>query len=144
MEKLLREREQALKEGLKQRQKESAEDHAEWLVYNAKCKERTAQRERVWMEQSLAAYTSGLGTEIESIEPFTAELAGIVEEMQIRIQTETKILDGTEIPERETIEIPRITEEEFRVALDGRGGDASRDARVENEQPPTEEPESKE
>lgn len=46
-----------------------------------------------------AAYTiSDLGTDLEAIEPFTAELTGIVDTMKERLASETRILEGTEVP----------------------------------------------
>ena len=71
------------------------------------------------------------GADLTVIEAHTAELGSIVQKMWEDMTTETKILDGTELPERETIEIPRISEEEFRAAV------ASLNA--ENEQTPTQE-----
>lgn len=59
-----------------------------------------------------------VGAELTKIDAHTAELESIVQQMWKDMTTETKLLDGTEIPERETIEIlPRITEEEFRQRL---------------------------
>lgn len=58
------------------------------------------------MDFNIAGYTSGLGADIESIEPFTEELTGIVKEMQVKLVDETKILEGTELLEREDIIIP--------------------------------------
>lgn len=58
-----------------------------------------------------------VGADLTKIEAHTAELDSIVQKMWEDMTTETKILDGTEVPERETIEIPRITEEEFRAWL---------------------------
>lgn len=52
-------------------------------------------------------YSSTDGTMIDEIEPFMEELTGIVKEMQQLIPTETKILEGTDMPDREDIVIPR-------------------------------------
>lgn len=72
-----------------------------------------------------------VGAELTKIDAYTAELESIVQQMWKDMTTETKLLDGTEVPERETIEIlPRITEEEFRARLA---------APPENEQAPTQE-----
>lgn len=58
------------------------------------------------------------GADLALIEAHETELESIVQQMWKDMTTETKLLDGTEVPERETIEIlPRITEEEFRVLL---------------------------
>ena len=45
-------------------------------------------------------------TYIDEIEPFTVELTGIVQDMQIRLATEIRILEGTEEMTREDILIP--------------------------------------
>jgi hypothetical protein len=50
------------------------------------------------------------GTPLDAIEPFTEELAGIMVEMQEKLASETKLLEGSEIPEREEIIIPRKNE----------------------------------
>lgn len=86
------------------------------------------------------------GADLSLIAAHDAELESLVQQMWEDMTTETKLLDGAEIPERETIEIlPRLTEEEFRVRLAEPAQDeTSLTGRVENEQPPTEEPESKE
>ena len=83
------------------------------------------------------------GADLTKLEAHEAELESLVQQMWQDMTTETKLLDGTEVPERETIEIPRITEEEFRALLAEPAGDeTSLTGRVENEQPPTEELES--
>jgi hypothetical protein len=51
-------------------------------------------------------YSSTDGTPLDEIEPFMEELTGIVKEMQQLIPTETRILEGTEMPIREDIVIP--------------------------------------
>lgn len=71
-----------------------------------------------------------VGADLTRIEAHTTELESIVQKMWEDMTTETKILDGTEVPERETIEIPRISEEEFRAWLA---------SPPENEQTPTQE-----
>ena len=84
------------------------------------------------------------GADLTKIAAHDAELESLVQQMWQDMTTETKLLDGTEVPERETIEIlPRLTEEEFRALLAEPAGDeTSLTGRVENEQPPTEELES--
>lgn len=72
-----------------------------------------------------------VGADLTKIAAHEAELESIVQKMWEDMTTETKLLDGTEIPEREEIVIPRITEEEFQAWL-------------KTDQPVTEEPESKE
>jgi hypothetical protein len=72
-----------------------------------------------------------VGADLTKIEAHTAELESIVQQMWEDMTTETKILDGTEVPEREEIVIPRITEEEFQALL-------------KTDQPVTEESPSKE
>lgn len=92
------------------------------------------------------AMSPDVGADLSLIAAHDAELESLVQQMWEDMTTETKLLDGAEIPERETIEIlPRLTEEEFRVRLAEPAQDeTSLTGRVENEQPPTEEPESKE
>jgi hypothetical protein len=58
-----------------------------------------------------------VGAELTQIEAHEAELGTIVQQMWEDMTTETKLLEGTEIPTREEIVIPRITEEEFRRLL---------------------------
>lgn len=54
-----------------------------------------------------------VGADLATIDAYTAELESIVRQMWDDMTTETKLLDGTEVPEREDIVIPRISEEEF-------------------------------
>ena len=56
----------------------------------------------------MAALYPGLGTALEDIEPFTEELHAIVDKMKEDLLTETRILEGTAVPEYD----------EFRSALD--------------------------
>jgi hypothetical protein len=58
-----------------------------------------------------------VGADLTKIEAHTEELESIVQQMWEDMTTETKILDGTEVPDREEISIPRISEEEFRAWL---------------------------
>jgi hypothetical protein len=58
-----------------------------------------------------------VGADLTLIEAHTAELESIVQQMWEDMTTETKLLEGTDVPEREEIVIPRITEEEFRARL---------------------------
>ena len=58
-----------------------------------------------------------VGADLALIEAHEAELETIVQQMWSDMTTETKLLDGVEIPEQETIVIPRITEEEFRALV---------------------------
>lgn len=47
-----------------------------------------------------AAYTiSDFGTDLEKIEPFMQELTEIVDKMKEQLVNETRILEGTEVPE---------------------------------------------
>lgn len=41
---------------------------------------------------------SGAGADLEKIEPFTSELTSIVDTMKEQLATETRILEGTEVP----------------------------------------------
>ena len=74
------------------------------------------------------AMVPDVGADLAKIEAHESELESIVRQMWEDMTTETKLLDGTEVPEREEIVIPRITEEEFRALL-----------AVENERSGTEE-----
>jgi hypothetical protein len=56
-------------------------------------------------------------TYIEEIEPFTKELAGIVVEMQDKLATETRILEGAEDITREDIIIPPPVNPEETLAI---------------------------
>ena len=58
-----------------------------------------------------------VGADLTKITAHTAELESLVQQMWKDMTTETKLLDGTEVPEREEIVIPRISEEEFRAWL---------------------------
>ena len=58
-----------------------------------------------------------VGADLALIESHEAELDSIVQQMWSDMTTETKILDGVEIPEQEEIVIPRISEEEFQALL---------------------------
>lgn len=79
-----------------------------------------------------------VGADLTQIQAYTEELESLVQQMWKDMTTETKLLDGTEVPERETIEIlPRLTEEEFRARL--ANPEVSLNGRTENEQAPTEE-----
>ena len=42
---------------------------------------------------------SNFGTELDAIEPFTTELTGIVDKMKEELANETRILEGTDVPE---------------------------------------------
>jgi hypothetical protein len=67
-----------------------------------------------------AAYLySDHGTNLEDIEPFTAELTGIMDSMQEALANEARILEGTEVPEYDQNELSgeRISEEEWRTYL---------------------------
>lgn len=78
------------------------------------------------------AMVPDVGADLTQIAAYTAELESLVQQMWKDMTTETKLLDGTEVPERETIEIlPRLTEEEFRAAVVS--------LNEENEQAPTQE-----
>lgn len=77
------------------------------------------------------AQTPDVGADLTLIEAHTNELESLVQQMWNDMTTETKILDGTEVPEREEIVIPRITEEEFRALL-------KTDQPVTEESPPKE------
>jgi hypothetical protein len=63
------------------------------------------------------ALNPDVGADLALIEAHASELESLVQQMWSDMTTETKILDGTEIPEQEAIVIPRITEEEFQALL---------------------------
>jgi len=42
---------------------------------------------------------SNFGTDLDAIEPFTTELTGIVDKMKEELANETRILEGTDVPE---------------------------------------------
>ena len=58
-----------------------------------------------------------VGADLTRIEAHEAELESIVQQMWSDMTTETKLLDGVEIPEQEELVIPRITEAEFQALL---------------------------
>ena len=60
-----------------------------------------------------AAYTiSNVGTDLDAIEPFTTELTGIVDKMKEELANETRILEGTEVPEYKADEQNGLSEGE--------------------------------
>ena len=60
-----------------------------------------------------AAYTiSNVGTDLDAIEPFTTELTGIVDKMKEEMANETRILEGTEVPEYKADEQNGLSEGE--------------------------------
>ena len=65
------------------------------------------------------AYSSSRldATYIEEIEPFTEQLAEIVKDMQEKLTTETRVLEGTEIIDREDIIIPPPLHPEETLAI---------------------------
>jgi hypothetical protein len=58
-----------------------------------------------------------VGAELSRIEAHASELESLVQQMWSDMTTETKLLDGVDVPDQEEIVIPRITEEEFRALL---------------------------
>jgi hypothetical protein len=63
------------------------------------------------------AQAPDVGADLTRLAAHEAELESLVLQMWQDMTTETKLLDGTEVPEQEAIVIPRITEEEFRAWL---------------------------
>ena len=63
------------------------------------------------------AMVPDVGADLTKIAAHEAELDSLVLQMWEDMTTETKLLDGTEVAEREDIVVPRITEEEFRAWL---------------------------
>jgi hypothetical protein len=78
---------------------------------------------RTGFEPAWAAADIGLGASLDAITPFTQELEGIVQTMQEKLSTETKILEGDLVPTYgsgtwEPIPVAKpMTEAEFRAAL---------------------------
>ncbi len=68
-----------------------------------------------------AAYAiSNFGTDLDAIEPFTAELSGIVDKMKEELANETRILEGTDVPEyqpQNELSEEKLSEEEWRSIL---------------------------
>ncbi len=65
-----------------------------------------------------AAYLySDHGTNLEDIEPFTAELTSIVDKMKEELANEVRILDGTEAPvyQQNELSCEKLSEEEWRA-----------------------------
>lgn len=57
------------------------------------------------------------GADLDDIEPFTAELTTIVDDMKEQLASETRILEGTEVPEYKENELsqPKLTEEQWKA-----------------------------
>lgn len=78
---------------------------------------------RTGFEPAWAAADIGLGASLDAITPFTQELEGIVQTMQGKMATETKILEGDLVPTYgsgtwEPIPVAKpMTEAEFRAML---------------------------
>lgn len=53
---------------------------------------------------AVGLYLSNLGCGLEEIEPFTAELTDIVDKMKEELANETRLLEGTEVPEYTPLE----------------------------------------
>jgi hypothetical protein len=53
------------------------------------------------------AQSPDVGADLEAIADHQTELGGIVEQMWRDMENETKLLEGTDIPEREEIVIPK-------------------------------------
>ena len=72
-----------------------------------------------------AIYLSSVGAELDQIEPHTQDVQRAIEEMNRKLPTETRILEGTEIPLYVTIRQslenelsqPKLTEEQWKSAL---------------------------
>ena len=62
---------------------------------------------------------SDFGTDLDAIEPFTAELTGIVDQMKEELANEARILEGTDVPEYNQNELSegKLSEEEWRTFL---------------------------
>lgn len=57
------------------------------------------------------------GADLDAIEPFTTELMAIVDDMKERLASETRVLEGTDVPEYKENELsqPRLTEEQWKA-----------------------------
>ena len=63
------------------------------------------------------AMSPDAGADLTKLAAHEAELDSLILQMWEDMTTETKLLDGTEVPEPEDIVLPRISEEEFRAWL---------------------------
>ena len=87
----------------------------------------TKERDNLETPSTLTAgyVLSNMGTDLDAIEPFTAELTAIVDKMKEELANEQRILDGTEVPEYTPLPpLPqneqseeKISEEEWRTFL---------------------------
>ena len=120
--KMIAERARAVWEEYRGRNEEANLRAAELKALHEKWRERKEQKDKEW----LATYSDAFGTPLHEIQPFTQELAEIVETMQEKLSTETKILEGTmPTPDydvvRDTLQnelsIPKLTEEQWKTHL---------------------------
>jgi hypothetical protein len=83
--------------------------------------ERLAEREDLTTPSTLTAgyILSDFGTDLDAIEPFTAELTELMETMKKDLETEARILEGTDVPEYKQNELSgeMLSDEEWRTVL---------------------------
>ena len=88
--------------------------------YAVQAQQRIAERDNLEIPHDCrAAYTiSDFGADLDAIEPFTSELTGIVDKMKEDLANETRILEGTEVPEYQNeLSEGKLSEEEWRNFL---------------------------
>jgi hypothetical protein len=87
----------------------------------AKMEHLKTEREDLTTPSTLTAgyILSDFGTDLEAIEPFTSELTSIVDTMKEELANESRILEGTDVPEYTQNELSegKISEEEWRTFL---------------------------
>jgi len=90
------------------------ENKIRFTLAEAKRIERYMERDDLETPTKLTAgyVLSDFGTELDEIEPFTTELTKTVNDMKEKLVSESKLLEGTEIAEREEIVIPMENAEE--------------------------------
>jgi hypothetical protein len=83
--------------------------------------ERLAEREDLTTPSTLTAgyIVSDFGADLDAIEPFTTELTELMETMKKDLETEARILEGTDVPEYKQNELSgeMLSDEEWRTVL---------------------------
>lgn len=92
--------------------------------YAKDVEQKLAERDDLMTPSTLGAgyILSDFGTDLDAIEPFTAELTGIVDQMKEELANEARILEGTDAPEykadeQNELSEGKLTEEEWRTFL---------------------------
>jgi hypothetical protein len=85
---------------------------------------RLAEREDLTTPSTLTAgyIMSDFGADLDAIEPFTAELTELMDKMKEDLETEARILEGTDVPEYDPTEQnerspEKLSDEEWRILL---------------------------